>query len=239
MEKGENYNWICMESILNKDSEGCKPDPFLKITTGKLLIRRNLLAEGRPRNVIPNPTCLPTKSFSRKGRHGSHLKQEKTLFSLFSSLSLISFKLVFLSALENNERWRAVGYMMCGLKPQHLGKGSTICLLMMLLLYLSYCQRPFRKSLWWMSGVGSNEIAGLFFTFVKKVKILSMAQVLQSLSLYTWLMLLPQTLSSNHRGLLSVPLMSMLHCLLLLNSYSFLQLSEEALPQECFLHPSV
>lgn len=81
MEKGGNYNWIYMESILNKDSEGCKPDPFLKITTGKLLISWNWLAEERPRNVIPNPTCLPTKSCSRKGRHGSHLEQEKP-FSL-------------------------------------------------------------------------------------------------------------------------------------------------------------
>lgn len=67
MEKGENDIWICMESILNQDSEGYNPDPFLIITTGKLLIRWNWLAEERPRNVIPKPTCLPTKSCARKG----------------------------------------------------------------------------------------------------------------------------------------------------------------------------
>lgn len=81
MEKGENYSWICMESILNKYSEGCNPDPFLEITTGKLLTKWNCLAEERPRNVIPNPTCLPTKPCSRKGRQGPHLEQEKP-FSL-------------------------------------------------------------------------------------------------------------------------------------------------------------
>lgn len=147
MEKGENYSWICIESILNKYSEGCNPDPFLEITTGKLLIRWNCLAEERPRNVIPNPTCLPTKPCSRKGRQGPHLEQEKPFSSMCSSLSHVSFKLVCLSALENNESWRDVGHMRCGSKPQHLGKGSAIRLLMMLLLYPPYCQRPFRKSL--------------------------------------------------------------------------------------------
>lgn len=139
-----------MESILNKYSEGCNPDPFLEITTGKLLVRWNCLAEERPRNVIPNPTCLPTKVnhvAEKADRAYIWSRRNLSLSSLCSSLRHVSFKLVCLSALENNESWRDVGYMRCGSKPQHLGKGSAIRLLMMLLLYPPYCQRPFRKSL--------------------------------------------------------------------------------------------
>lgn len=148
MEKGENYSWICMESILNKYSEGCNPDPFLEITTGKLLIRWNCLAEERPRNVIPNPTCLPTKPCSRKGRQGPHLEQEKP-FSLqlvfIPKPRLLQAGLPF-SSRKQQELERCGIHAVCS-KPQHLGKESAICLLMMLLLYPPYCQRPFRKSL--------------------------------------------------------------------------------------------
>lgn len=65
-----------MESIPNEESAGCNLDLFLKITAGKLLIRWNWRAEERPRNVTPNPKCLPTKSCRRKGSHGSRLEQE-------------------------------------------------------------------------------------------------------------------------------------------------------------------
>lgn len=55
MGKGELQLDLCgkMESTVNQESEGCNPDPFLKITARKLLIRWNWLAEERLRNMIP------------------------------------------------------------------------------------------------------------------------------------------------------------------------------------------
>lgn len=92
----ENDKWVCGGSVLNKESEVCNLDPFLKITAGKLLIRWNWPAEERPRNVTPNPTCFPTKSrIENADRAHIDNRKNRWLFSFYSSLSHGFFKFVF------------------------------------------------------------------------------------------------------------------------------------------------